>query len=113
MSAPKKTMWRPETPNITYVGKPKRALQEDPPLKRVGHNPPLKVLRVDVSCGVVRTILHLLPAEPKKQQPGNQEPKDKPQAVATTEDTNQRPLDPCGDDELAMFVRSPPSESQE
>jgi hypothetical protein len=113
MSVPKKTMWKPETPNITYLEKPKRALQEDQPLKRVEHNPPLKVLRVDVCRGVVRTILDLPPAQPKKQQPGNQEPKDKPQAVATTEKTNQRPLYPCGGDDLAMFVRSPPSESQQ
>jgi hypothetical protein len=113
MSVPKKTMWKPETPNITYVEKPKRALQEDPQLKRVEHNPPLKVLRVDVCCGVVRTILELPWAQPKKQQLDNQEPKDKPQAVATTEETNQWPLDTCEDNELAMFVRSPPSESQE
>jgi hypothetical protein len=106
-------MWKPETPNITYVENPKRALQEDPPLKRVEHNPPLKVLRVDVCCGVVRTILNLPPAQPKKQQLGNQEPQDTPQAVATTKETNQRPLYPCEDDELAMFVRSPPTESQE
>jgi hypothetical protein len=105
-------MWMPGAPNITYMETPKRPLQEDPPLRRVGHNPPLKILRVDVCCGVVRTILDLCPAEPAKQQPGNQELKDKPQSVATTKETNQRPLCPWEEDDFAMFVQSPPSESQ-
>jgi hypothetical protein len=106
-------MWVPGAQNITYVETAKRPSQEDPPFERVEHNSPLKVLCVDVCCGVIRTILDLRPTQPTKQQRVNQEPKDKQHAVATTKETNQRPLSPWEDDDFAMFVRSPPSESQD